>query len=127
MNLVSREAIGAGNLGDATMGRTTLSLVAAAVLTFLMANPADAKGHGGHGHHGGHHGHHGHGHAYFSSYGHRYAGGYYYVGRDHYHWSQTIWYAPGNCYLYLDPGLNMYYSWDAAAQRYYPSPYQPRP
>jgi hypothetical protein len=50
----------------------------------------------------------------------RFAGGYYYAGRHHNHWSRTVYSRVYNRTVYLDPGLRLWYFWDAARGRYYP-------
>jgi hypothetical protein len=53
----------------------------------------------------------------------RFGGGYYYAGRGHGHWGRSTFSAQYNRTVYWDPGLSLWYYWDAAAGRYYPVSY----
>jgi hypothetical protein len=86
-------------------------------------------GHSGHGHsgHSGHAGHHGHSH--HQNHGHarnHYHGRYrLYHGRNHHHWSRRVWSARYGCYLFFDPGYQVYYYWCPPDDTYYPTDYVP--
>jgi hypothetical protein len=70
-----------------------------------------AKGHTGAAHKGAN---------YYRTNGVRYAGGYYYSGRKHNHWSQTVYNKEYKTTTYFDPGLKVWYYWDPVTKRYYP-------
>jgi hypothetical protein len=63
--------------------------------------------------------------SYYREHGHAFKGGYYYVGRDHHHWTRRVW-DPVHCrYNYWDPSVCCYYYWYAPANCYYPVSYCP--
>ena len=94
--------------------RSILNVAAAMAFVFAQASVVEAH-QGGHGHGG---------HGYHNSHGHRFSGGYYYSGRNHSHWSRTVYDAPSGQSLYLDPGLDVYYYWHEHDGRYYPKGYK---
>jgi|GEM_PF-2586071 len=49
--------------------------------------------------------------------------GYYYSGRDHYHWSKFYWNSKYGCYFYFCPYTSCYYYWYEPSGRYYPVRY----
>lgn len=90
------------------------------VLGFGLAGTASA-------HEGSHYGH-GRGHGgYYRDHGVRFSGGWYYRGRDHHHWSRTVWDARCHRYNYYDPYLHCYYYWSPVANCYYPVTYVAAP
>jgi hypothetical protein len=60
--------------------------------------------------------------AYYETHGQRFAGGWYYAGRDHHHWSYSRWDPVYRRTQYYDPYLRCYYYWDAVHYAYYPVP-----
>jgi hypothetical protein len=62
---------------------------------------------------------------YYVQYGHRFSGGYCYVGRDHHHWTRRVYDATCRRYQYWDPYLRCYYYWYPADNCYYPVTYVP--
>ena len=58
--------------------------------------------------------------SYYSDYGTRFSGGYYYRGQDHHHWDYRVWNTRYNRYQYYDPTLRCYYYWNPVAVAYYP-------
>jgi hypothetical protein len=56
----------------------------------------------------------------YRSHGVRFAGGYYYAGRNHHHWGETVWSPVYNRTIYWDPSLLVWYYWDDATGCYYP-------
>jgi hypothetical protein len=96
----------------------------AATLTGLgLAGNADASP--PHEHGGARHGHVVHVGAYHEVHGRHFRGGWYYSGRDHHHWTRTVWDSHWHRYHYWDPGLNCWYYWYAPGNCYYPVGYCP--
>jgi hypothetical protein len=62
---------------------------------------------------------------YYHNHASHFSGGWYYRGRDHHHWSRTVWDARYHRYNYYDPGLQSYFYWSPAANCYYPVTYCP--
>ena len=62
---------------------------------------------------------------YYRDHGHRFSGGYYYIGHDHHHWSRQVWDAHYHRYQYYDPYLRCWYYWYPAGNCYYPVGYGP--
>lgn len=60
---------------------------------------------------------------YYRTQGHPFAGGWYYPGRDHRHWSFRVHDAYSHRYHYYDPYLHVYYYWDPTRTCYYPVGY----
>jgi hypothetical protein len=60
---------------------------------------------------------------YWRNHGVRSPGGYYYTGRYHSHWTRTLYSKVYNRTIYWDPGLQLWYYWDAATGCYYPVSY----
>jgi hypothetical protein len=60
---------------------------------------------------------------YYRTNGVRYVGGYYYVGRNHSHWTRTMYSPQYRTTIYWDPGVQVWYYWDAPTARYYPVSY----
>ncbi len=60
---------------------------------------------------------------YYHDHGVRFNGGYYYVGRNHHHWSYKVWDAGCHRDNYYDPYLKCFYYWDVARGCYYPIGY----
>jgi hypothetical protein len=58
-------------------------------------------------------------------YGTRFNYGYYYRGRNHYHWSRWYWNSSYGCNVYYDPCCYSWYYWCAPASCYYPVSYCP--
>jgi hypothetical protein len=52
-----------------------------------------------------------------------FAGGHYYEGRDHRHWTRWNWDARHSCYQYWCPSAQCYYYWCAPRNCYYPVTY----
>jgi hypothetical protein len=63
--------------------------------------------------------------AYHGEHGVRFKGGYYYAGREHHHWTRTVWDAPHHRYIYWDPYVQCYYYWYQPGNCYYPVSYCP--
>jgi hypothetical protein len=63
--------------------------------------------------------------AHYQDHGVRFAGGVYYRGRDHHHWTRCVWDSVHHRYQYWDPSLQVYYYWSPATQCYYPVNYCP--
>jgi hypothetical protein len=61
-------------------------------------------------------------HPYYRMHGVRYGGGYYYRGRDHFHWERRVWSPVYGRYHYWDPYLRVYYFYDPIRIGYYPIP-----
>jgi hypothetical protein len=57
---------------------------------------------------------------YYRTHGVRYAGGYYFAGRNHHHWSESQFSSTYNTTVYKDPGLNVWYCWNEKDGGYYP-------
>jgi hypothetical protein len=55
----------------------------------------------------------------------RFAGGYYYAGRNHPHWTITKFSPIYKTTIYYDPGLTTWFYWNAGVARYYPVSYRP--
>jgi hypothetical protein len=55
----------------------------------------------------------------------RFAGGWYYPGRVHPHWSITKFSPVYGRTIYYDPGLTTWFYWNAPVARYYPVSYIP--
>jgi hypothetical protein len=62
---------------------------------------------------------------YYSTYARRSEHGYYYPGRNHYHWSYNCWDRRYGCRLYFDPGLCCYFYFCVPDDCYYPVTYCP--
>jgi hypothetical protein len=60
---------------------------------------------------------------YYRTSGVRFAGGYYYAGSGHRHWTRTVYSRQYGRTVYWDPGLRLWYYWDGGAGRYYPVSY----
>jgi hypothetical protein len=60
--------------------------------------------------------------AYHARHGVRYAGGYYYPGRAHYHWGRRVWSPVYYRYHYYEPVLRVWYYYDPIRIGYYPCP-----
>lgn len=60
---------------------------------------------------------------YYALYGTRFAGGWYYRGLNHAHWTYTYWSNRYHCPLYWDPSLRCYYYWHQPTGSYYPVSY----
>jgi hypothetical protein len=52
-------------------------------------------------------------------------GGYYYPGRDHYHWAWRVWDGHYGRYHYYDSYYHCYYYWHPRYNCYYPISYCP--
>jgi hypothetical protein len=62
---------------------------------------------------------------YFEGHARHFSGGYYYAGREHHHWTRTVWDSHYHRYQYWDPGLNCWFYWYAPGNCYYPVSYCP--
>ncbi len=60
--------------------------------------------------------------SYHLDFGVRFNRGYYYVGRDHHHWTRRVWDPVYRRYNYWDPYVRVYYYWDEPRGCYYPVP-----
>jgi hypothetical protein len=101
------------------MRRALLALAACALGLSLTAGAASAGGYGG-GDTGYYHGRPG---GWYR--GVAFGGGYYYPGRDHYHWDHRVWDSRRGRYHYYDPYYRCYYYWHPGHHRYYPVSYCP--
>jgi len=50
----------------------------------------------------------------------RYNGGYYFRGREHYHWGYRVWNERYHRYHYWEPNLRVFYFYDDVRGGYYP-------
>jgi len=66
-----------------------------------------------------------HGPAHHREYGHRFRGGYYYVGHEHPRWERRVWDAVHCRYHYWDPYCGCWYYWYPAGGCWYPDTYCP--
>jgi hypothetical protein len=57
---------------------------------------------------------------YHLTYGTPFAGGYFYKGKDHSHWSHTRWFEQYGCTCYWCPCTSRYYYWCQPDGCYYP-------
>jgi hypothetical protein len=64
-----------------------------------------------------------HMHDYHTRYGQSFSHGFFYKGREHYHWSHYCWWSRFNCYCYWCPSSYCYYYWSEPAGCYYPVSY----
>ncbi len=55
----------------------------------------------------------------------RFNQGFYYRGRNHFHWSYQRWDPRYGCYLFYDPCVSMWYYWNQPMGCYYPVNYCP--
>lgn len=62
---------------------------------------------------------------YHRDHGHVFAGGYYYSGKFHRHWSFCTWDTRYGCYCYWDPCCSSYYYWCQPDACFYPVSYCP--
>jgi len=92
--------------------RRILLTVAACALGLTMTSTAEA-----------HPPRHAPAHVYYRDHGVRFSGGYYFVGRQHHHWSYKVWDARCHCYHYYDPDLRCFYYWNTGRGCYYPVGY----
>jgi hypothetical protein len=53
----------------------------------------------------------------------RFSHGFYYQGREHYHWSRYTWMPQYGCYGYYCPTTCCYYYWSEPTQCFYPVSY----
>jgi hypothetical protein len=60
---------------------------------------------------------------YHRTYGRSFSHGYFYEGRNHYHWTDYRWSSRYGCYTYYCPSTYCYYYWSEPSQRYYPMSY----
>ncbi len=102
------------------MRRIVIGLAASALGIVALAGTADASSHGGHRPAA-------HSHSYYRDHGQRFRGGYLYRGRDHHHWTRTVWDPVCRRYQYWDPSLSVWYYWYPADNCYYPVSYTPCP
>ncbi len=63
------------------------------------------------------------GRAYYAVHGTRFAGGWFYAGINHRHWTYTCWSRRYRCAFYWDPYLRCYYYWYQPAGCFYPVTY----
>jgi hypothetical protein len=98
--------------------RKLLIAVAAGVVGLALTGSAAQAREPAH-HRGQEHGHR----AYYMKHGHRFSGGYFYVGREHPRWSGQVWDSVHCRYQFFDPYLHCYYYWDAPHGCYYPVTY----
>ena len=57
---------------------------------------------------------------YYRTYGVKYGKGFYFAGRNHYHWGHRKWDGYRRCYVYWEPVLQVYYYYDEVQGGYYP-------
>jgi hypothetical protein len=62
-------------------------------------------------------------HDYHTRNGRSFSHGFFYSGRNHYHWSYYTWWSRFNCYVYWCPSSSCYYYWCETANCYYPVSY----
>ena len=60
---------------------------------------------------------------YHRTHGRSFSHGFYYQGRNHYHWSHYCWWGRYGCYAYWCPSTSCYYYWSETASCYYPVSY----
>ena len=60
---------------------------------------------------------------YHRTHGRSFSHGYFYEGRNHYHWTDYRWSPRFGCYTYWCPSTNCYYYWSEPTQCYYPVSY----
>ena len=101
------------------MKRVMLGVAAVAMsLAFVATAEAGPKG----GSHGGSMGKSG-SHSYHMEHGTKFKGGYFYKGKDHYHWTYRYWYGKYGCYTYYCPSTCGWYYWYPQDSCYYPVTY----
>jgi hypothetical protein len=62
---------------------------------------------------------------YKNKYGTKFDKGYFYSGREHYHWSHCCWNPSYGCYTYWCPSARCYYYWCQPRNCFYPTSYCP--
>jgi hypothetical protein len=94
--------------------RRFVLIVAALALGLAMVGTAEAASRGGS--RGGSHNYH-------LSHGTKFKGGYFYKGKNHYHWSYRYWWGKYGCYSYYCPSTCCWYYWYPQDNCYYPCSY----
>jgi hypothetical protein len=61
--------------------------------------------------------------SYHELHGTKFKGGYFYRGRDHYHWTYRYWWGKYGCYTYYCPSTSCWYYWYQQDNCYYPCSY----